>query len=249
MMIRADGRKSNELRKIEIIPDFNKYAEGSALIKMGDTHIICTASVEEKVPEFLHGTGQGWITAEYEMIPRATQTRIRRERERGIKGRSSEIQRLIGRSLRAISDLTVLGERTVKLDCDVIQADGGTRVSSINGAFVALCIAADKLVQDNVIEKSFIKDSVSAVSLGLLNGNIIVDPCYEEDSIADVDFNIVMRGNMEFIEIQGTAEHQSFDREQLNILLDTAIEPIKKIREIQLSVLKERNVIILGNSM
>ena len=228
-MSRSDGRAPDQLREVRIILDFIKHAEGSCLIEFGDTKVICTASIEEKVPPFLKGTGQGWITAEYSMLPRATVQRTVREAARGkLTGRTQEIQRLIGRSLRSAVDLELLGEVTVWIDCDVIQADGGTRTASITGAFVALYRALEKTEKLHAI-KSF----VAAVSVGIVNGEFLLDLNYEEDSMAEVDMNIVMNDRGEFVEVQGTAEGKPFSREELNRLLDLGEKGIKKLIEIQ----------------
>jgi len=226
---RSDGRAPDQLREVRIILDFIKHAEGSCLIEFGDTKVICTASIEEKVPPFLKGTGQGWITAEYSMLPRATVQRTVREAARGkLTGRTQEIQRLIGRSLRSAVDLELLGEVTVWIDCDVIQADGGTRTASITGAFVALYRALERTEKLHAI-KSF----VAAVSVGIVNGEFLLDLNYEEDSMAEVDMNIVMNDRGEFVEVQGTAEGKPFSREELNRLLDLGEKGIGKLIEIQ----------------
>jgi len=222
---RSDGRAPDQLREVRIILDFIKHAEGSCLIEFGDTKVICTASIEERVPPFLKGTGQGWITAEYSMLPRATVQRTVREAARGkLTGRTQEIQRLIGRSLRSAVDLELLGEVTVWIDCDVIQADGGTRTASITGAFVALYRALEKTEKLHAI-KSF----VAAVSVGIVNGEFLLDLNYEEDSMAEVDMNIVMNDRGEFVEVQGTAEGKPFSREELNRLLDLGEKGIGKL--------------------
>ncbi len=228
-MNRKDGRAPGELRRVRITLDYIKHAEGSCLIEFGDTKVICTASIEEKVPPFLRGTGQGWITAEYSMLPRATAQRTVREATKGkLTGRTQEIQRLIGRSLRSAVDLTLLGEITVWIDCDVIQADGGTRTASITGAFVALYRALQKIEKLNAL-KSF----VAAVSVGIVDGEFLLDLNYEEDSVAEVDMNIVMNDKNEFVEIQGTAEGKTFNRNELNRLLDLGEKGIKELIEIQ----------------
>jgi ribonuclease PH len=215
--MRSDGRTANQLREVQIIPDYLKTAEGSALIMMGNTHVLCAASVETSVPPFLRNTGKGWVTAEYSMLPRATSTRTPREVTKGRpSGRTHEIQRLIGRSLRSIVNLEALGERSIILDCDVLQADGGTRVASITGAYVALAIAIKKMVAYRTIPRSPLNGVVAAVSVGILNGASILDLCYEEDSRAEVDANIVMTDNGRFVEFQATAEHKSFDDAQLD---------------------------------
>jgi len=228
-LIRVDGRKPDQLRKVKITLDYIKHAEGSCLIEFGDTKVICTASVEEKVPPFLKGTGQGWITAEYSMLPRATLQRTVRESAKGkLTGRTQEIQRLIGRSLRCAVDLTLLGEVTLWIDCDVIQADGGTRTASITGAFVALYRALEK------IEKlSALRNFVAAVSVGVVNGEILLDLNYQEDSMAEVDMNVVMTESGKFVEIQGTAEGEPFDKTTLNDMLSLAEKGIKELIDIQ----------------
>lgn len=239
-MIRADGRKADELRQVKIHRNFNKYAEGSVLIEAGDTKVICTASVEEKVPPFLRGTGQGWVTAEYSMLPRATETRNVREVTRGkLSGRTSEIQRLIGRALRSVVDLEALGERTVWLDCDVIQADGGTRTASITGAFITLMDALQGLSRTLNWDKLPVSNFVAAVSVGVVDGVPMLDLCYAEDSQAQVDMNVVMTGDGRIIEIQGTAEKFPFSRDQLNTLMDLAEKGIRELVGLQRAILAE----------
>ncbi|TCO69853.1 ribonuclease PH [Marinisporobacter balticus] len=221
--MRFDGRKENELRKATITKDYLAYAEGSVLIEMGNTKVICTASIEERVPPFLKGKGTGWITAEYGMLPRSTQTRKIRESSRGkVDGRTQEIQRLIGRTLRSVVDLEALGERTIWIDCDVMQADGGTRTASITGAFVALVQGLHKLYEAKQIKILPIKNYVSAVSVGVVNGEALLDLCYKEDSNAKVDMNVIMTDKKEFVEIQGTGEEAPFSRQELNNLLALA---------------------------
>jgi ribonuclease PH len=236
-MKRPDGRGANDMRPVVIEKDYLKFAEGSVLIKAGNTHVICAATIEERVPPFLKGSGRGWITAEYSMLPRSTHTRMQRESKKGIKGRTHEIQRLIGRSLRAVVDIDSLGERTITIDCDVIQADGGTRTTSITGAYIALCAAIDKLVSSGAIEKNPIIDSVAATSVGIVKGELMVDLCYEEDSSADVDMNIVMTADGKIIEVQGTAESVPFSRKEMDKLMDMAEASIKKLCELQKSAL------------
>ena len=215
--MRSDGRSANQLRPVQIIPDYLKTAEGSALIMVGNTHVLCAASVETSVPPFLRNTGKVWVTAEYSMLPRATSTRTPREVTKGRpSGRTHEIQRLIGRSLRSIVNLEALGERSIILDCDVLQADGGTRVASITGAYVALAIAIKKMVAYRTIPRSPLTGVVAAISVGILKGQPLMDLCYEEDSQAEVDANIVMTDNGRFVEFQATAEHKSFDDAQLD---------------------------------
>ncbi len=226
--MRADGRQAAEMRQLTITPNYLKSPEGSALIELGDTKVICTASVEEKVPPFLRGTNQGWVTAEYAMLPRATEIRTPRERGK-ISGRSMEIQRLIGRSLRSVVDLAALGERTVWIDCDVIQADGGTRTASISGSFVALYLALSSLVAGGILPELPVKDYLAATSIGIVDGELYLDLAYDEDSRAEVDMNIVMTGNGNLVEIQGTAEKAPFSRQKMNEMLDLAETGIRKI--------------------
>jgi ribonuclease PH len=232
--MRPDGRQPDELRPVEIATGYLKTAEGSALITIGNTQVLCAASVETSVPAFLRNTGKGWVTAEYSMLPRATSTRTAREVAKGRpSGRTHEIQRLIGRSLRAVIDLSVLGERSVILDCDVIQADGGTRVASITGAYVALAIAVKQMQKFKMVSKSPLVGAVAAISVGMLNGDAILDLCYEEDSQADVDANVVMTGDGRFIEYQATAEHKSFDDEQMSRMTALAKKGIAELIAIQ----------------
>ncbi len=232
-MIRIDGRSRTQLRSLSLSVDFLDYAEGSVLIEAGRTRVLCTASVEEKVPLFLEGKGQGWVTAEYNMLPRATHTRSPRERSGKISGRTQEIQRLIGRSLRAAIDLNKLGPRTITLDCDVIQADGGTRTASVSGAYVALHRACSRLVAQGLLAEHPIRTAVAATSVGVVDGEILLDLCYAEDSRADVDFNVVMTAGHEFIEVQGTGEGGVFSRATMNDLLDLAEQGITEILQIQ----------------
>jgi ribonuclease PH len=232
--MRPDGRRPDELRPVEIATGYLKTAEGSALITIGNTQVLCAASVETSVPPFLRNTGKGWVTAEYSMLPRATSTRTAREVAKGRpSGRTHEIQRLIGRSLRAVIDLSVLGERSIILDCDVIQADGGTRVASITGAFVALALAVKQMQKYKMVSKSPLTGAVAAISVGMLNGEPILDLCYEEDSRADVDANVVMTGDGRFIEFQATAEHKSFDDEQMGNMTALARKGIAELIAIQ----------------
>jgi ribonuclease PH len=236
--LRIDGRKCNELRKVRITRDYTKYAEGSVLVEFGDTKVICTASVEDKVPPFKKGTGEGWITAEYDMLPRATLTRNNRDRNTlKINGRSNEIQRLIGRALRSVVDFKMLGERTITIDCDVIQADGGTRTAAITGGFVALMDACSVLVNNKQIEEIPIKDFVAAVSVGFVNGQELLDLCYAEDSKATVDMNVVMTSSGKLIEIQATGEERPFERAVFDKMLDFAQEGIETLIDIQRNVL------------
>ncbi len=237
--MRPDGRKNDELRCIKLTRDFIKTAEGSVFIEMGNTRVICTASIENKQPPFLKDTKKGWVTAEYSLLPRATHTRTTREASAGrVSGRTHEIQRLIGRSLRSIVSLEALGERTVWVDCDVIQADGGTRTAAITGAFICLWDALSRAVKNGVIARMPINDYLAAVSVGIINGEPRLDLCYAEDSGADVDMNVVMTGNGSFVEVQGTAEGAPFSREKLAELLKLAEGGIKEIIKIQKSALE-----------
>jgi len=235
-MIRLDGRGADKIRRVQITRNYIKYAEGSCLIELGNTRVICTASVEESVPPFLKGTGTGWVTAEYGMLPRSCATRIKRGKD---SGRTYEIQRLVGRSLRAVCDMKVIGERTIWIDCDVIQGDGGTRTASITGSFLALADALYKLKKGGVISKVPLKDFVAATSVGILNNEMLLDLAYEEDSKAEVDMNIVMTGKGEFIEIQGTAERKTFNKEQTDQLLILAEKGIAELIDIQRKLLKD----------
>ena len=236
--MRQEGRGARELRPIQIHRNYTRHAEGSVLIECGETRIICTASVEDRVPAFLKGKGQGWLTAEYGMLPRSTGTRMDREAARGKQsGRTQEIQRLIGRSLRAVTNLPLLGERTVHIDCDVIQADGGTRTASITGAYVALYDAANQLSRNGVISQWPILDFVAAVSVGIVQGEAVLDLDYAEDSGCETDMNVVMNGQGEFVEVQGTAEGAAFTRPELDGMIDLASEGIGKLVAMQKSVL------------
>lgn len=240
-MERVDGRKPGQIRPVIMTPNYNKYAEGSVLIEVGDTRVICTATVEERVPPFLKGLGKGWVTAEYSMIPRATGTRTIREAAKGkLGGRTMEIQRLIGRALRSVVNLEALGERTVTLDCDVIQADGGTRTASITGAYTAMILALNKLVEQGMLEKIPVYDFIAATSVGIVNGVPVIDLCYAEDSAAEVDMNVVMTGAGRFVEVQGTGEEATFSRDEMNQLLDLATAGIQELNNIQRQVLGER---------
>ncbi|MEW6458278.1 MAG: ribonuclease PH [Bacillota bacterium] len=237
-MIRVDGRAPAQMRPVYITRHYNKYAEGSALIEVGDTRVICTASIDTRVPPFLKGAGKGWVTAEYGMLPRATGVRGIRESVKGHPGgRSLEIQRLIGRSLRAVVDLPALGERTVILDCDVIQADGGTRTAAITGGFVALVDAMQTLVTGGVTPRLPVLDYVAATSVGLFEGEAVLDLCFAEDSAAEVDFNVVMTGTGRFVEVQGTGEGTTFERADVDRLLDLAVVGIRSLVEQQRAVL------------
>ena len=236
--LRTDGRKPNQLRTLKITPSYIKTADGSVLIEMGDTRVICTAKLEERVPPFLRNSGKGWITAEYGMLPGSSQQRIGRESSRGkVGGRTHEIQRLIGRSLRAIADLKSLGERTVWIDCDVIQADGGTRTAAITGAYIALAEAVGGWLERGRINVTPLKDSVAAVSIGIVDGKIFLDLCYEEDSKADVDMNFVMTGSGKFIEVQGTAESAPFTKKQMERMAEIAQGGIKDLLNAQNKVI------------
>ncbi|MFM9904951.1 MAG: ribonuclease PH [Pyrinomonadaceae bacterium] len=235
---RQDNRTHDQLRNTKITPNISPYAEGSALIEVGGTKVICTASVEDRVPMFMRNKGLGWVTAEYSMLPRATNTRTQRETKNGPSGRTQEIQRLIGRSLRAVVDTKLLGERQIYLDCDVIQADGGTRCASITGAYVALALACRKLVKQGTIKTNPIISEVAAVSVGVIEGTTILDLAYVEDSTADVDMNIVCTGAGKFIEIQGTAEREPFTREQMDEMLVLAEIGVNNLFEIQRNALK-----------
>jgi len=227
------------MRDIKITPNYIKYAEGSCLIEVGNTKVICTASIEEGVPSFLKGQGKGWITAEYDMIPRSCKTRVPRESSKGKKGgRTHEIQRLIGRSMRAACDMVKLGERTVWIDCDVIQADGGTRCASITGSFVALVLAVDKLCREKGIKALPIKNMIAAVSVGVIDGKVNLDLAYDEDSRAEVDMNVVMTDKGEFVEVQGTAEGMTFGKKQLDSMISAAEKGIKALMKNQREKLK-----------
>lgn len=247
-MERIDGREKNQLREVKITRDFNAYAEGSVLIETGNTKVICTASISEKVPSFLKNTGKGWLTAEYAMIPRATGERNQRESVKGkLTGRTMEIQRLIGRALRSAVDLENLGERTITLDCDVIQADGGTRTASITGSFIALGIAVATLLKEGALKKSPILSSVAAVSVGKCEGEILLDLKYEEDSSAEVDMNVIQNDLGEYIEVQGTGEEATFNRAELNALLDMAEEGIQMLLAKQKEILGRDYEVIFSN--
>lgn len=237
----SNYRSTNELRTIKLTPHYIKHPEGSVLIEVGDTKVICSASIEDRVPPFMRGQGKGWITAEYAMLPRATAQRNIRESSKGkVSGRTMEIQRLIGRALRSVVDLNAIGERTVWVDCDVIQADGGTRTASITGAFVAVVLAFEKVMEKGTIEKMPVTQFLAATSVGILDdGNVSLDLDYKQDSAAKVDMNVVMTGNGEFVEIQGTGEEATFSYSQLNELLKHADEGIRSIMVKQKEVLGE----------
>ncbi len=238
-MTRLDGRGSNELRNLKITKDYIKYAEGSCLIELGNTKVICTASVENSVPPFLQGTDTGWVSAEYGMIPRSCKTRVPREAAKGrLGGRTQEIQRLIGRSMRAVTDMSKFGERTIWMDCDVIQADGGTRCASITGSFIALVLALNRLKEDGVFEEMPLSDYIAAISVGILGQKPALDLDYEEDSRAEVDMNVIMTGSGEFIEIQGTAERKPFKKDEMDHLLALAKKGIDEIVEREKRLLK-----------
>ncbi len=235
-MAREDGRAADKLRRVAVTRNYIKYAEGSCLIELGNTRVVCTASVEESVPPFLKGSGNGWVTAEYGMLPRSCQKRIQRGRD---SGRTYEIQRLIGRSLRAVTETKYLGERTIWIDCDVLQADGGTRTASITGSFIALVDALKKLKNDGLFERIPVKDFVAATSVGIFGSELFLDLTYAEDSNADVDMNIVMTGAGEFIEIQGTAERKTFKKDGMDKLLILAQKGIEDLIDIQRNLLKD----------
>jgi ribonuclease PH len=233
-MVRPSGRALDELRRVKLTQGFTKYAEGSVLIECGDTHVLCTASIEETVPPFLRGKGQGWVTAEYGMLPRATHTRTAREAARGKQsGRTQEIQRLIGRALRAVVDLRALGDRTITIDCDVLQADGGTRTAAITGGYVALAQACENLVRRRAISASPLHGQVAAVSVGIVEGTPVLDLDYAEDSQAETDMNVVMNNGGAFVEIQGTAEGHAFRRHELDALLNLAATGIGQLFALQ----------------
>jgi ribonuclease PH len=236
-MARPDGRKANELRPVKVTRGFTRAAPGSVLIKTGDTHVLCTASVEEAVPVWRKGSGLGWLTAEYEMLPASTGQRKPRSRAGKIDGRVQEIQRLIGRSLRAVVDMARLGERTIWIDCDVLQADGGTRTASITGAYLALADAIAHLRRERLVTATPLTDSVAAVSVGLVQGKALLDLCYEEDKDAEVDFNIVVTGRGRFVEVQGAAEAGTFTRQQMNRMVAMGGAGVRQLHRIQRRVL------------
>ena len=238
--MRPSQRQPDQLRSIRITRHYTKHAEGSVLIECGDTKVICTASVEERVPPHKKGSGEGWVTAEYGMLPRSTGERMSREAAKGKQsGRTQEIQRLIGRSLRSVVDLNKLGERTVQIDCDVIQADGGTRTASITGAFVALHDAVSRLINKGLIKENPLRDFVAAISVGVYNGVPVLDLDYAEDSACDTDMNVVMTGSGNFVEVQGTAEGHAFNRNEMNAMLDLAQNGIAQLIEMQKTVLAQ----------
>ena len=239
MVYRSDNRAPDQMRAVKIVPNYISTAEGSCLIELGNTRVVCTATIEDTVPVFLRNSGKGWVTAEYGMLPRATLTRTPREVTKGRpSGRTHEIQRLIGRSLRAVTDMEKLGERTIFLDCDVIQADGGTRTASITGAFVALGLALGAMVETGVLKATPLHDSVAATSVGIVDGAAMLDLCYEEDSRADVDMNMVITGSGKMVEVQATAEHNPFDEAQLAEMMALARKGIATLAEQQELVLK-----------
>ncbi len=244
--MRADGRGESELRPVQVTRDYIRHAEGSVLIEVGETRVLCTVTVEERVPQFLRDTGQGWITAEYGMLPRSTKARTPREGAGRSSGRTQEIQRLIGRSLRGVTHLSALRERTLVVDCDVIQADGGTRTAAITGAFIAVADALARLRENGLLREPPLRDFVAATSVGSLAGRTLLDLSYAEDSVAEVDMNVVMTGSGKFIEVQGTAEDTPFDRPRLDEMLALAAKGIAELVEIQKKLLGER---ILGLKM
>ena len=241
--MRPDGRQPNQMRPVTITRDFLRHAEGSVLIEVGETKVVCAASVEDRVPPFLRDTGQGWVTAEYGMLPRATKTRTTRDATSGRpNGRTFEIQRLVGRSLRGVTDLTVLGPRTIWIDCDVIQADGGTRTTAITGAYIALADALQYLRKNGLISSLPLKDFLAATSVGVVDGQVVLDLCYAEDSVAEVDMNVVMTGAGKYVEVQGTAEDAPFDRSQLDAMIAAASTGIQDLVALQRRLLAERLV-------
>ncbi len=231
------GRGPLDLRPITLETHVNRYAEGSVLIRAGHTHVLCTASIEDSVPNWLKGKGKGWITAEYSMLPRATHTRSKRDREK-VSGRTQEIQRLIGRALRSTLDLNQLGERSITIDCDVLQADGGTRTASITGGCVALSLALEKLIQDGKIPRSVWLNTVSAISVGIKTGEVLVDLDYEEDSSADVDMNFVVQGKDQLVEVQGTAEGQTFSKSQMDQMTEAAFRATQHLQALQMEAIR-----------
>lgn len=234
--MRMDGRRWDEVRSVRMTPGFVEYAEGSVLIEVGKTRVLCNATVEDSVPPWRQGTGAGWVTAEYALLPRSTHQRVRRE-TRGLGGRTQEIRRLVGRSLRAAVDLHKLGERTIIVDCDVIQADGGTRTAAITGGYAALALAVQRLAKAGIVQPDVLATEVAAISLGLVNGQLLLDLCYTEDSTAGADFTVVMTGDGRLVEVQGTAEGATFDRGTVNEMLDLAKEGIGSLLALQRQVL------------
>jgi ribonuclease PH len=238
--MRRDGRAENELRQVHLTPNFTENPAASVLIEMGRTKVLCTVCEETSVPRWLQGRGRGWVTAEYSMLPGSTDTRSSREAARGkVSGRTMEIQRLIGRSLRAVADLSALGERTLWVDCDVLQADGGTRCASITGAYVALALAVKRLLRCGDLERNPLRDSVAAVSAGVVDGNVVLDLPYEEDARAEVDMNVVATGSGRFVEVQGTGEECTFSREELDGLTDAALGGIVELTKLQEQAIAE----------
>jgi ribonuclease PH len=245
MSARSDGRQPDDLRPVRVTRDYLRHPEGSVLVEFGDTKVVCTASIEEKVPSFLKGQGKGWVTAEYGMLPRSTNTRMNRERN-GPSGRSQEIQRLVGRSLRAVVEMAKLGERTVWVDCDVLQADGGTRTAAITGSFIAVADAIGTLVKAGTLPGSPVRDCVAAISVGIVNGTPVLDLNYVEDSSAEVDMNVVMTGAGAFVEVQGTAEQTPFGRDRLTAMLALAEGGIGRLIALQRRVLEARAELSFG---
>jgi ribonuclease PH len=239
--MRHDGRRPGDLRPVRLVPGFMPPAEGSVLVEFGDTRVVCTATVQESVPPFLRGAGKGWVTAEYAMLPRSSPERIERER-RGPGGRTHEIQRLVGRSLRAVVDLAALGERSIVVDCDVLQADGGTRTAAITGGYVALALALERLRKDGAFARLPLTDSVAAVSVGVVGGRLLLDLCYEEDSRASVDMNVVQTGAGRYVEVQGTAEGKTFTKGELDRMLAVAAEGIRSLARLQRETLRAAGV-------
>ncbi len=238
--MRRDGRTAAELRPVRLIPNYTENPSASVLIEVGRTKVLCTVCEETSVPRWLKGQGRGWVTAEYSMLPGSTDRRSTREAARGkVSGRTMEIQRLIGRSLRAVADLSALGERTLWVDCDVLQADGGTRCASITGAYVALALSLKRLLRTGVLERNPLRDSVAAVSAGVVDGNVVLDLPYEEDSRAEVDMNVVATGSGRFVEVQGTGEECTFSREDLDGLTDTALAGIRELSKLQEQAIAE----------
>ncbi|HEV8530572.1 MAG TPA: ribonuclease PH [Methylomirabilota bacterium] len=245
MSARSDGRQPDDLRPVRVTRDYLRHPEGSVLVEFGDTKVVCTASIEEKVPSFLKGQGKGWVTAEYGMLPRSTNTRMTRERN-GPSGRSQEIQRLVGRSLRVVVEMAKLGERTVWVDCDVLQADGGTRTAAITGSFIAVADAIGTLVKAGTLPGSPVRDCVAAISVGIVNGTPVLDLNYVEDSSAEVDMNVVMTGAGAFVEVQGTAEQTPFGRDRLTAMLALAEGGIGRLIALQRRVLEARAELSFG---
>jgi ribonuclease PH len=238
-MKRVDGRKYDELRQVRVTTDYQQFAEGSVLIEQDQTKVLCSVSMEEKVPHFLKGSGKGWVTAEYAMLPRATNTRTPRESSSfRVSGRSKEIQRLIGRSLRAVTDMAALGEKSIVVDCDVLQADGGTRTAAITGSYIALALAVKKMMALGLLAKNPLITPVAAISVGLIRSQLLLDLCYDEDSGAEADFNIVKTGKGEYVEVQGTAEGKPYKRETIDLMLNLADKGIEKLLAIQQEVIE-----------